>query len=191
MNLHLRYYGLFHKKPFPCIKFFHFVWSMCVSLSNKCLLGSPKGEKKKLRSSSFASFTNFFAKYFSLANFESLQVDRIPPSSDNGYFDYVPREAMLQIFQVTLRFFLFSHFVWFYEKNIPIFQYLDFHSLIRCGQVSRLFRHVSRDPLLYMKLKLKPWFNIICDSTLIFLLQKALYMKYLDLSWCGKFFLNK
>ena len=46
MNLHLRYYGLFHKKPFPCIKFFHFVWSMCVSLSNKCLLGSPKGEKK-------------------------------------------------------------------------------------------------------------------------------------------------
>ena len=70
--------------------------------------------------------------HLKLLTFEDLLNDQDRTITDNGYWDLVPSEAMLQIFH-----------------------YLDFHSLIRCGQVSRLFRQVSQDPLLYMRLELK------------------------------------
>lgn len=73
------------------------------------------------------------------------------------------------------------------EAMVHIFRHLDFHSLVRCSQVSRLFRQVASDPLLYTRVDLRPLFHIACNGTLKFLSSKSLYIRYLDLSWCGNY----
>ena len=84
--------------------------------------------------------------------------------SDNGCFDLLPHEALL---------YLFFH--------------LDFHSLVRCSQVCRLFREVASDPLLYGRLELRYLFHLVCDRTLKFLLPRCALLRYLDFSLCGNY----
>lgn len=85
-------------------------------------------------------------------------------SSDNGYFDILPREAVLHIFC-----------------------HLDFHSLVQCSQVSRLFRQITYDPLLYVRLDLKMLFHLVTSLTLKFLMPRCLLLRYFDFSWCGNY----
>ena len=84
--------------------------------------------------------------------------------SDDGYFNALPREIIL---------FILSH--------------LDFRSLIQCCQVSKNFRTIASDPLLYKKLKLKPLFHLVSNATLKSVFRKTKLLKYLDLSHCGNY----
>lgn len=84
--------------------------------------------------------------------------------SDNGHFDILPREVVLHIFQ-----------------------FLNFYTLVQCCQVSKLFRQVACDPLLYVRLHLKPLFYCVTNDTFKFLFGKTHYLQYLDLSWCGNY----
>jgi len=74
--------------------------------------------------------------------------------SDNGCFDLIPREAVLYIFQ-----------------------HLDFHSLVRCSQVSRLFRQITGDPLLYVTLKLDNLFHLVNNQTVKFLMSRCFLLR--------------
>jgi len=84
--------------------------------------------------------------------------------SDDGYFNSLPREIIL---------FILSH--------------LDFRSLIQCCQVSKSFRDIASDPLLYSRLELKHLWHKVSNATLKSVFRKTKLLKYLDISHCGNY----
>ena len=58
---------------------------------------------------------------------------------------------------------------------------------MRCSQVSRLFRQITGDPLLYVTLKLDSLFHLVNNQTVKFLMSRCFLLRYLDLSICGNY----
>jgi len=83
---------------------------------------------------------------------------------DDGHFSHLPREIILYIFK-----------------------FLDFKSLVRCSQVSSLFRDISYDSTLYNTVQLKQIFDKVNNETFKFLYNRADILTSLDLSWCGNY----
>jgi len=101
-----------------------------------------------------------------LLRFVTKQIDKHvnPPKKNNGYFDLLPDEIILKIFQ-----------------------FLDLVSLVSCSAVSTLFRDVSNDPVLYTVIDLRSIFYCISSSGLSWLLQRCSRLSKLDASWCGNY----
>ncbi len=85
-------------------------------------------------------------------------------ASNNGPFDQLP-----------------------YSHILHIFRYLDLQGLVRCRQVCHLFNDVAADPLLYVRLNLRPLFHCVSNDTFKYLFDKSHYTQYLDLSTCGNY----
>ena len=86
------------------------------------------------------------------------------PVRDNGCFDLLPREVILDIFS-----------------------YLDISSLIRVSEVCSTFRDLARDPFLFSVLDLRQVFHCCSSATLAWLLPLSCKLTKLDLSWCGSY----
>ncbi|XP_066993757.2 F-box/LRR-repeat protein 4 isoform X2 [Anabrus simplex] len=71
------------------------------------------------------------------------------------------------------------------ETVLKIFGYLDLLSLCRCAQVSRHFRDLATDSLLYTELNLKVYWYCTTSKALETLAGRCQYLQKLDLSWCG------
>lgn len=78
-------------------------------------------------------------------------------------------------------------------ENIPgeillkIFSYLDLRSLFKVTQTCRKLYEVGTDPTLYRELNFRPYWNVVNDSVLSTVAQRATKLRKLDLSWCGLF----
>lgn len=74
-----------------------------------------------------------------------------------------------------------------FEILLRILSYLDLKSLFRVGHVSRTFYDISRHPLLYAEISLKPYWDVASSELLCTLARRATMLRKLDLSWCGGF----
>ncbi|XP_055371281.1 F-box/LRR-repeat protein 4 [Condylostylus longicornis] len=72
-----------------------------------------------------------------------------------------------------------------FEILIKIFSYLDLVSLFRVGKVCKMLYEVSRDPLLYSEINLKPYWHLASSELLCTLAKRSTLLKKLDISWCG------
>lgn len=73
------------------------------------------------------------------------------------------------------------------EILLKIFSYLDLRSLFKATRACRKLYEVGTDPMLYRELNLRPYWNLINDSVMATLAQRATQLRRLDLSWCGAF----
>lgn len=73
------------------------------------------------------------------------------------------------------------------EIILKIFSYLDLKSLFKVTQTCRKLYEVGTDPTLYRELNFRPYWNVINDSVLCTISQRATQLRKLDLSWCGLF----
>jgi len=94
---------------------------------------------------------------------DTIQRER-SPIRDNGYFDLLPREVILDIFS-----------------------YLDISSLLRVSEVCHIFRDLSRDPFLFSEVDLRQVFHCCSSATLSWLIPLSSKLTKLDLSWCGSY----
>ena len=86
------------------------------------------------------------------------------PARDDGYFELLPREVILNIFS-----------------------YLDLGSLVRAARVCSTWRHVARDLWLYTRVDLRQLFHCVTTTALAWLESVAAKLSCLDLSWCGNY----
>ena len=94
---------------------------------------------------------------------DTIQRER-SPLRDNGHFDLLPREVILNIFS-----------------------YLDISSLIRLSEVCSIFRDLARDPFLFSVMDLRQVFHCCSSASLDWLLPLNSKLTQLDLSWCGNY----
>ena len=66
---------------------------------------------------------------------------------------------------------------------MKILEYLDLKTLVRCSQVDKLFNTITRDFKLYRSLNLKPYWNCVDPTTLLYLQERCTHLKRIDLSW--------
>lgn len=74
-----------------------------------------------------------------------------------------------------------------YEVMFNVMVFLDLKTLFQCAQVSKSFRHLIADPLLYIELNLKFYWQQANSSLLKTLTPRCSLLKKLDLSSCGYF----
>merc|ERR1712130_720527 len=83
---------------------------------------------------------------------------KLSPVRDDGCFDLLPREVILQIFS-----------------------YLDIASLVRVSEVCSTFKELGRDPFLFSVVDLRQVFHCSSSSTLSWLLPLSSKLTKLDL----------
>lgn len=74
-----------------------------------------------------------------------------------------------------------------YEILFKIFSFLDLRSIFRCSQVCSSFQQLSADPMLYLEVNLKFYWNFVDDSLIDSLSKRCSLVKKLDMSGCGMF----
>lgn len=74
-----------------------------------------------------------------------------------------------------------------YEVLFNILSFLDLKSLFQCSQVCKSFRHLAADPLLYVEVNLKFYWNFVNSRLIQTLSQRCGLIRKLDLSSCGYF----
>lgn len=74
-----------------------------------------------------------------------------------------------------------------YEVLFDILSYLDLRSLYRVSQVAKIFQQIANDPLLYLNLNLKFYWNHANSSLVESLARRACLIRKLDMSCCGLF----
>lgn len=74
-----------------------------------------------------------------------------------------------------------------FEVMFKIMSYLDLKSLYKCSQVCKGFRNLVFDPLLYVEVNLKFYWNLADSSLVDSLTRRCRLIKKLDLSSCGYF----
>lgn len=74
-----------------------------------------------------------------------------------------------------------------YEILFKILSLLDLKSLFRVAQVNRTLYDVATDPLLYMEVNLKPYWNMADSFLMQTLTKRGTLMRKFDVSWCGLF----
>ena len=134
-----------------------------------CLLGTLEDNSKDTKEGPIFKLILEKKLHLRMMTFED-QLDKTERKmqlnlSDDGYFNSLPREIIL---------FILSH--------------LDFRSLIQCCQVSKNFRDIASDPLLYIRLELKySLWHKVSNATLKSVFRKTKLLKYLDISHCGNY----
>ncbi|KAG8199503.1 hypothetical protein JTE90_009350 [Oedothorax gibbosus] len=95
-------------------------------------------------------------------NTETLEQDSSTLKSTSSYFDMLPDEVM--------------HF---------IIGYLDLQSLCLTAKVSKQFRNLCYDPVLYKNLDLQLYWHLVDSNALNSLKSRLTSLQKLNLSWCG------
>lgn len=74
-----------------------------------------------------------------------------------------------------------------YEILFNVMSFLDLRSLLQCSQVCSSFRQLAADPLLYVDVNLKFYWNMVNSAFLKVITPRCKLLRKLDLGSCGYF----